>query len=100
MIPRLAALAFLLMITSTLAGEPVEPDLVCLTPAAADTALREGRVMRFTEIARRLDGEIVRAELCDGREGPVYRVTLFGRDGRVRRVLADARTGRLVYDGR
>ena len=57
--------------------------------------------MRLAGIARRFEGEIVRAELCGGDDGVlVYRVTLLDSRGSVRRILLDARDGRVVYDGR
>lgn len=100
MIIRLAALLFVLMVTGVDAGETADGGLDCLVPAAADRALRDGTVLRLAEVARRLEGEIVRAELCEGPLGLVYRVTSLDQRGSVRRVLVDARTGRLVYDGR
>ena len=56
--------------------------------------------MRLATIARGLGGEVLRAELCEERGGLVYRITLIDGRGSVRRVVLDARDGRVVYDGR
>ncbi len=98
---RLAALLLLTTLSGAGAGELGVTDHACLAPAAVDRALREGRAVRLAEIARRFEGEIVRAELCGGDDGIlVYRVTLLDSRGSVRRILLDARDGRVVYDGR
>lgn len=98
---RLAALLLLTTLSGVRAGEIEIADHACLAPAAVDRALREGRAVRLTEVVRRFEGEIVRAELCGGDDGGlVYRVTLLDSRGSVRRILLDARDGRVVYDGR
>ncbi|NLH79272.1 MAG: hypothetical protein GX458_00290 [Phyllobacteriaceae bacterium] len=83
---------------SAVAGE--EGGGVCLAPAAAAQAVRDGRVERLADVTRSLVGDILHADLCDGGTGLVYRVVVIDDLGRVRRVVLDARTGRLVYDGR
>ena len=72
----------------------------CLAPASAAAALREGRVARLADVTRSLRGDVLHADLCDGPGGLVYRVLVIDDRGRVRRMVIDARTGRLVYDGR
>ena len=71
----------------------------CLSGPVVQETLAQGKIRRLAEIRRGLTGDIVRADLC--RWGPllVYRVTLLDTAGRVRRVLLDATTGRMVYDG-
>ena len=71
----------------------------CLSGSVVQELLTQGKVRRLAEIRRGLKGDIVRADLC--RWGPllVYRVTLLDASGRVSRVLLDAATGRVVYDG-
>lgn len=100
MLIRLAMLLILTSMSSGLAAETIDRGGACLTPTEVDAALREGEALRFAEVAHRSDGEIVRAELCRNAQGLVYRVTLVDPRGSVRRVLIDARSGRLVYDGR
>lgn len=100
MLARLAAAVLAVSILSPQIAAGGDGREVCLPPNAADRALHDGRAERFAAIARSLDGEVLRTELCEGAEGLVYRVTLIDGRGSVRRVLLDARSGRLVYDGR
>ncbi len=72
----------------------------CLGPASTALALRDGRAARLGDVARPLLGTIVRADLCRGDGGLVYRIVVLDDLGRVRRVVLDATSGRLVYDGR
>ena len=73
---------------------------VCLAPAIATSALRDGRAARLADVTRALLGDVLHADLCESGNGLVYRVVVIDDRGRVRRVVLDARTGRLVYDGR
>lgn len=71
----------------------------CLAGAVVQEVLSQGKVRRLAEIRRGLTGDIVRADLCRWGSLLVYRVTLLDDGGRVRRVLLDASSGRMVYDG-
>jgi len=71
----------------------------CLSGAVVQEVLAQGKIRRLAEIRRGLDGDIVRADLCRSGTTLVYRVTLLDRSGRVHRVLLDATSGRVVYDG-
>lgn len=71
----------------------------CLSGSRVQEVLAQGKVRRLAEIRRGLGGEIVRADLCRVAGELVYRVTLLEGGGRVRRLLLDARSGRMVYDG-
>lgn len=71
----------------------------CLGGAAVQEILAQGKARRLAEIRRGLGGDIVRADLCRSPAGLVYRVTLLDDSGRVRKVLLDATSGRLMYDG-
>ena len=71
----------------------------CLSGAAVQEMLAAGKVRRLAEIRRGLVGEIVRADLCRSGNALVYRVTLLDAGGRVRRILLDASSGRMLYDG-
>lgn len=79
------------------AGAPVVSE--CLGGAAVQEILAAGQARRLAEIRRGLVGDIVRADLCRSGGALVYRVTLLDDAGRVRRVLLDASSGRMVYDG-
>lgn len=102
MLLRRAALPLFVLIASSSLARADDGGRVgdCLAPAAIDRALRDGAAVRFAEIVRRLDGDVVQARLCRGDDGLVYRVVVVEQDGRVRRLVLDASSGRLVYDGR
>lgn len=100
MLARLAAALLAVSLLSPQTAAAGEGPEVCLPSNAADLALHEGRAERFAALARKLDGEILRTELCETADGLVYRVTVIDAHGSVRRVLLDARSGRLVYHGR
>ncbi len=70
----------------------------CLSGAVVQEVLVQGKVRRLAEIKRHLVGDIVRADLCRAGSLLVYRVTLLDPTGKVRRVLLDATSGRIVYD--
>jgi hypothetical protein len=104
---RLALLLTLALVASTpvaaaeAAAQPGPFDgVVCLGTAAAQEAVREGRVRRLAEIGHGLGGEVLRAELCRRDDAFLYRITVLDRSGRVRSVAVDAATGRMLYDGR
>lgn len=88
------------LLTSPLAARAADPPRIgeCLAGPVVQEVLAQGRVKRLAEIRRNLSGEIVRADLCEAAGVLVYRVTLLDGGGRVRRLLVDAASGRLVYD--
>ena len=62
-------------------------DVVPLT-----TATRAARAAR----GGRARGEVIRASLCRGPNGLIYRLTVLARDGKVTRLTVDAASGKLV----
>lgn len=103
MVRILALLLFVLVIGSPVqADEPITRPVLgdCLGVGGTHEAVRSGSVRRLAEIRRNLDGDILRADLCRGGDLLIYRVTLLDPSGHVRRVLLDARSGRLMYDDR
>lgn len=64
---------------------------------AARTALAKGRVLPLTRILaiaeQRAPGDVLKVELEDDDGKPVYEVKILGRNGRVRELDIDARTG-------
>jgi len=70
----------------------------CLSGSVVQEVLAQGKVRRLAEIRRGLAGDIVRADLCRWGSILVYRVTLLDDVGKVRRILLDASSGRMVYD--
>jgi hypothetical protein len=98
---RVGLLAVVLVLAGGIAGAravelPTASD--CLSGAVVQEVLVQGKVRRLAEIKRHLVGDIVRADLCRSGSLLVYRVTLLDADGKVRRVLLDATSGRIVYD--
>lgn len=72
----------------------------CLSPDEAREAVSRGEAMPFSSIAQRLTseygGQIVKADLCPGGGGLVYRVTVIGRNGEVHTPIVDAASGQTV----
>ena len=98
---RLGLLAlFMVLLGGGVAGAAEMPKASdCLAGAVVQEVLAQGKIRRLAEIRRGLTGDIVRADLCRWNALLVYRVTLIDDGGRVRRVLLDASSGRMVYDG-
>ena len=61
---------------------------------ASQQAIPLGRAVRA--VRGRVGGEVVRARLCESEAGPVYRLTVLSRNGKVRRATVDATNGRLI----
>ncbi len=99
---RLSALVLLGLVlgSAASAAEPGPRPVVtsCLGVAGAQQALRDGRARPLAEVRRRVDGELLRADLCFSGDVLVYRLTLLENRGRVRRLLLDAGSGRVMYD--
>ena len=99
-IGRLALIPILLFLSGGAVGAAEMPKASeCLAGAVVQEVLAQGRIRRLAEIRRGLEGDIVRADLCRWGALLVYRVTVIDDAGRVRRVLLDASSGRMVYDG-
>ena len=65
----------------------------CLSVSATQDALLSGSAMRLADIKRQLDGDIVKADLCRSEGKLAYWVTVLTRDGLVKRVTVDAKSG-------
>jgi outer membrane biosynthesis protein TonB len=78
----------------------VAPEHVCLNPKERQAAIQSGKVINLAAAMRtarkRTSGTLVRASLCQGKEGLVYVLTVLGRDGKVARLTVDAVKGTLV----
>lgn len=92
-VPAVAAFAPVPVLAQTGPGE-------CLTVGAAQEALLDGRARRLAEIRRKLEGDIVKADLCLDEGRLAYRVTVLTRDGQVKKVVLDASSGQFMYDKR
>ena len=101
-VPKLALVALVLMVLGPLSVVPAaaEPRARCLTRDQQRTAITERRAVPLATVRRsvraRVPGELVRARLCQEPERLIYLLTVLPRDGKVRRVIVDAKSGAVV----
>lgn len=99
---KLAPLALALTVLGWLSVVPAEaePRLRCLTRDQQRAAIAERRAVALAAVRRsvraRVPGELVRARLCQEPERLIYLLTVLPRDGRVRRVIVDAKNGAVI----
>jgi hypothetical protein len=78
----------------------VAPERACLSQKERQAAIQSGKVINLAAAMRtakkRMPGTVVRASLCQGKEGLVYVLTVLARDGKVARLTVDAVKGTLV----
>jgi hypothetical protein len=82
---------------SARAVEPAPPDSACLSAAGIQEALVAGRALRLADIRRKLQGDIVKADLCRDNGKLAYLVTVLTPEGVVKRVTVDASSGEMMY---
>ena len=99
---KLALVALVLTLLAPLSVVPAdaEPRMRCLTRDQQRTAITERRAVPLaavrTTVRGRVPGEMVRARLCQEPERLIYLLTVLPRDGKVRRVMVDAKNGAVV----
>jgi len=99
---KLALVALLLVVLGPLSVAPAEaePRMRCLTRDQQRTAITERRAVPLAAVRKavraRAPGELVRARLCQEPERLIYLLTVLPRDGKVRRVIVDAKNGAVV----
>ena len=99
---KLALVALLLVVLGPLSVVPAEaePRMRCLTRDQQRTAITERRAVPLAAVSKsvrtRVPGEMVRARLCQEPERLIYLLTVLPRDGKVRRVIVDAKNGAVV----
>jgi uncharacterized membrane protein YkoI len=99
---RLALVALALGILGSLSVIPAEaePRTRCLTRDQQRAAIAERRAVPLAAVRKsvraRVPGEMVRARLCQEPERLIYLLTVLPRDGKVRRVIVDAKNGAVV----
>jgi uncharacterized iron-regulated membrane protein len=99
---KLALVVLPLMALGSLSVVPAdaEPRMRCLTRDQQHTAITERRAVPLAAVQRsvraRAPGELVRARLCQEPERLIYLLTVLPRDGKVRRVIVDAKNGAVV----
>jgi uncharacterized membrane protein YkoI len=99
--PALIALALLVLAPDFISLASAETRMRCLTRDQQRAAILERRALTLAMVRRtlrkRLPGELVSARLCQEPGGRlIYLLTVLPRDGKVRRVTIDARTGAVI----
>lgn len=95
--PRTALIALVLLAFGLWSPDPADAEqrTRCLTRDQQRAAIAERRAVPLATVRRvvraRVPGELVRAQLCQEPQRLVYMLTVLPRDGKVRRVLVDAR---------
>jgi uncharacterized membrane protein YkoI len=96
----LAALVLIVVIPQAAVPADAEPRMRCLTRDQQRTAITERRAVPLAAVRKsvraRVPGEMVRARLCQEPERLIYLLTVLPRDGKVRRVIVDAKSGNVV----
>jgi hypothetical protein len=73
--------------------------LRCLTGDEQRAAIANGKTMPLATVIhslRRAPKDVIKAQLCQEPERLVYKLTLLGRDGKVKRATVDATNGAVV----
>jgi uncharacterized iron-regulated membrane protein len=99
---RFALIALVLSMLGPLSVIPAdaEPRMRCLTRDQQRSAITERRAVPLAAVRKsvraKVPGEMVRARLCQEPERLIYQLTVLPRDGKVRRVIVDAKSGNVV----
>jgi uncharacterized membrane protein YkoI len=96
----LVALALGILGSPSVVPAEAEPRMRCLTRDQQRAAIAERRAVPLAAVRKsvraRVPGEMVRARLCQEPERLIYLLTVLPRDGKVRRVIVDAKNGAVV----
>jgi len=95
-LPALAVPIFV-MPGSSFAAEPLH----CLTGDEQRAAIAAGKTMPLATVIHtlhRAPKDVIKAQLCQEPDRLTYKLTLLGRDGKVRRASVDATNGAVVGD--
>jgi uncharacterized membrane protein YkoI len=99
---KFALIALVLMVLGPFSVVPAdaEPRMRCLTRDQQRSAITERRAVPLANVRKsvraKVPGEMVRARLCQEPERLIYLLTVLPRDGKVRRVIVDAKNGAVV----
>jgi uncharacterized membrane protein YkoI len=99
---KLALVAIGLAVLGSLSVMPAEAEsrMRCLSRDQQRAAIKERRAVPLATVRRsvrgRAPGELVRARLCHESERLIYLLTVLPRDGKVRRVIVDAKNGAVI----
>jgi uncharacterized membrane protein YkoI len=96
------ALSFIVVVMLVALAIPAESAarLRCLTREQQRVAIAEHRAVTLARVRlivrRRVPGEMVRARLCHASRRLIYLLTVLPRNGKVRRVIINARNGSIL----
>jgi uncharacterized membrane protein YkoI len=99
---RFALIALVLLTLGPLSVIPADAETRtrCLTRDQQRSAITERRAVPLAAVRKsvraKVPGEMVRARLCQEPERLIYQLTVLPRDGKVRRVIVDAKSGNVV----
>jgi uncharacterized membrane protein YkoI len=99
---KLALIALMLIALAPFSVESADAEARtrCLTRDQQRAAIAERRAVPLAAVRKsvraRVPGEMVRARLCQEPERLIYQLTVLPRDGKVRRVIVDAKSGAVV----
>jgi uncharacterized membrane protein YkoI len=91
------AVSILAMPISALAAE----QLHCLTGEEQRTSIANGKTVPLATVIHslhRAPKDVIKAQLCQEPDRLIYKLTLLGRDGKVKRAIVDATNGAVVGD--
>jgi uncharacterized membrane protein YkoI len=98
--PALLALVLTMLAPPSVDQADAEPRMRCLTRDQQRSAIAERRAVPLAaarkSVRSRVPGEMVRARLCQEPERLIYLLTVLPRDGKVRHVIVDAKSGAVV----
>jgi hypothetical protein len=90
-----AILQILVLPSNVSAAEPLH----CLTGDEQRAAIANGKTMPLATVIhtlRRAPKDVIKAQLCQEPDRLIYKLTLLGRDGKVKRASVDASNGAVV----
>ena len=94
-----AALLVFALVLSVPIKRLAAESLHCLTGDEQRAAIANGKSMPLAAVIhtlRRAPKDVVKAQLCQEPERLIYKLTLLGRDGKVKRAIVDATNGAVV----
>jgi hypothetical protein len=89
------AVSILTLRTSAVAAE----QLHCLTGDEQRTSIANGKTVPLATVIHslhRAPKDVIKAQLCQEPDRLIYKLTLLGRDGKVKRAIVDATSGAVV----
>jgi uncharacterized membrane protein YkoI len=82
------------------AAAPAAADTICFAPDEAREQVAKHGLIALHDVVRSARGgaqaDLISARLCETSGNMVYMIAMLGRDGKVARLIVDARTGDLI----